>query len=148
MFSILELDSLFSDGHSLTITTLSFSQKIAPAQNERNQSRQTKPKLPEDKKVLFVQNLDRSKISELHNVIIDTSNDLNSVNLDKINNICHHFSEIFSEPAQSCINDNSSSNKKRVKRFGLGHSVKRLGNNTILLNQNTRNTLQLPQNLT
>ena len=47
MFSILELDSLFSDGHSLIITTLSFSQKIAP---ERNQSRKTKPKLPEDKK--------------------------------------------------------------------------------------------------
>ena len=36
MFSILELDSLFSDGHSLITTTLSFSQKIAPARNERN----------------------------------------------------------------------------------------------------------------
>ena len=117
MFSILELDSLFSDGHSLIITTLSFSQKIAP---ERNQSRKTKPKLPEDKKVLFVQNLDRSKISELHNVIIDASNNLNSVNFDKINYICHHFSEIFSESAQSCINDNSSSNQKKGKKVWFG----------------------------
>ena len=50
MFKISELDPLFSDGHSLLLTTLSFSQMLAPCRNKENQKRKTKPKLPEDKK--------------------------------------------------------------------------------------------------
>ena len=69
-----------------------------------------------------------------YNVIIDASNNLNSVNLDKINNICILFSEIFSESAQSCINDNSSSNHKKGKKFWFGIECEKARKNTILLN--------------
>ena len=121
MFKISELDPLFSDGHSLLSTTLSFSQMLAPCRNKENQKRKTKPKLPEDKKLLFVQNIDLSKVTVLHNVIIDACNNLNSVNLDKINNICYHFSEIFSESAHLCINNSSSSSKvKTGKKIWFG----------------------------
>ena len=53
---------------------------------------------------MFVQKFDHSKISDLHNAIIDASNNLNSVKLDKINNTCHNFIERFSKSAESCIN--------------------------------------------
>ena len=121
MFKISELDPLFSDGHSLLSTTLSFSQMLAPCRNKENHKRKTKPKLPEDKKLLFVQNIDLSKVTVLHNVIIDACNNLNSVSLDKINNICYHFSEIFSESAHLCINNSSSSSKvKTGKKIWFG----------------------------
>ena len=84
MFSILEHDSLFSGGHSLITTTLSFSKELAPTKNKKNKSRKYRPKLPASKTALFVQNLDYLNISELKDNIMDASNNSNSINLDKI----------------------------------------------------------------
>ena len=52
---MLELDSVFSDGHSLITITLILSQKLAPSKTEQSISVK-KQKLPKDKKILFVQN--------------------------------------------------------------------------------------------
>ena len=57
MFNILELESLFSDGHSLITTTLNFSQRLATSKIKKTRSSKRKPKLHEDKKILFIQNL-------------------------------------------------------------------------------------------
>ena len=120
MFNILELDSLFSDGHSLITTTLNFSQKLAPCITKKTRNSKRKPKLPEDKKMLFIQNLNYLKIAQLHDNIVNASNNLNSVNPDKVNDICHQFSDIFSESAQSFSHESSNSNYKKGKKVWFG----------------------------
>ena len=120
MLNILELDSLFSDGHSLITTTLNFSQKLAPCKSKKTRNSKRKPKLPEDKKILFIQNLNYLKIAQLHDNIVNAINNLSSVNSDKVNDICHQFSDIFSGSAQSFSHDSSNSNYKKGKKVWFG----------------------------
>ena len=124
MFSILELDSIFSDGHSLITTTLSFEQKLASTRDTVNHGRR-RPKLPASKQTLFVQSLDHSKISELKEVIVKASKNLNVVNLDKINDICKQFSEIYSTAAKSCNNDDQGPKQKKGKKVWFGKQCER-----------------------
>ena len=125
MFSILEVDSLFSDGHSLITTTLSFSQELAPTKNKRNKNRKKRPKLPASKTALFVQNLDYSKITELNDNIMATSNDLNSINLERINDICHQFSEIYNNSSKLCTSTDSSSDYKKGQKVWFGRQCEK-----------------------
>ena len=125
MFSILELDSIFSDGHSLITTSLSFEQKLASTRDTVNHGRKSRPKLPASKQTLFVQSLDHSKISELKEVIVKASKNLNLVNLDKINDICNQFSEIYSTAAQSCNDDDPGPKQKKGKKVWFGRQCER-----------------------
>ena len=126
MFSILELDSIFSDGHSLITTTLSLEQKLASTRDTVNHGRKSRPKLPVSKQTLFVQSLDHSKISELKEVIVKASKNLNVVNFDKINDICNKFSEIYSTAAQSCNNnDDQGPKQKKGKKVWFGRQCER-----------------------
>ena len=130
MFEILEVDPLFSDGHSLLSTTLCFSQSsILNTKKYPKQNIKGKPKLTEDKKTIFVQNIDRSKLNDLYNFIQDSSKNYNSVNKDNINSMCLKFSEIFHESAQTCIPDKSYPNhtKGKMPWFGkqCAHARKR-----------------------
>lgn len=120
MFSILELDSLFSDGHSLVSTTCQFQQTLAATNKTLKQVKRKKPKLPADKKIAFVQNINQVKIQELDTLILETCENINSVNKEIINSICFKFSEIFTESAQTCINANSVSNYKIGKKAWFG----------------------------
>ena len=61
--------------------------------------------------------------------------------------IIYIFRNIQSQPSYALMIIQAQ-NIKRVKRSGLGYSVKRLENSTILRSQNIPNTLQLQQNLT
>ena len=81
----------------------------------------------------------------LVSAIVNASNNLNSVNSDKVNDICHQFSDIFSESAQSFSHESSNSNYKKGKKSGLENSVKMPGSSTILQKGNIQNILQLPQ---
>ena len=76
MFSILELDSLFSDGHSLITTTLSFSKELAPTKNKKNKSRKKRPKLPASKTAVLFKIWIILKFLTKNN-IKDASNNLN-----------------------------------------------------------------------
>lgn len=121
MFDIIEVDPLFSDGHSLLSTNLCLSQNCIINKNTcLKQNNKRKPKLPEDKKAAFVQNINHSKVNDLHDFIQDSSKNSNLVNKDKINSMCLKFSEIFHESARSCIPDKSYSNHIKGKKPWFG----------------------------
>ncbi|MCG8113215.1 MAG: reverse transcriptase domain-containing protein [Candidatus Thiodiazotropha taylori] len=111
-FNVLELDALFSDGHSLIFTNLGFGNELKTKDKvlERNKTR--KPKLPEGKKTRFVENLNRNKMQCLHNEIIHAKEYSSNVDKKTVNNICAQFSEIFNDSAKSCNNNNNGSHAK------------------------------------
>ena len=121
----LNLILFFSDGHSLITTSLSFEQKLTSTRDTVNHGRKSRPKLPASKQTLFVQSLDHSKISELKEVIVKASKNLNLVNVDKINDICHQSSDIYSTAAQSCNNDDPGPKQKKGKQVWFGRQCER-----------------------
>ena len=105
MFTISDLDALFSDGHALISTTLQLQQTSAIENKTLKQAIKRRSKLPENRKFAFVENLNRSKIQELSSLINETSVNQVLICKTKINSICLQFSEIFSESAKLSICD-------------------------------------------
>ena len=131
MFTVSELDALFSDGHALISTTLQLQQTSAIENKTLKQVIKKRPKLPENRKLAFVENLNRSKIQELSSLINETSVNQALVCKAKINSICLQFSEIFSESAKLSINDNPKGDCKMGKKVWFGPSVKMHANSII-----------------
>ena len=90
-----------------------------------NKSRKRRPKLPASKTALYEQILDYLKLSELEDAITSANNNTNSISVDKINEICHQFSDIFSNAAQLCIKNDSNSNPYKGKKVWIGRECQK-----------------------
>ena len=64
-FRVLELDALFSDGHSLISTSLCFKNDLKVKKSVPINTKAQKPRLPEEKRTKFIENLNRIKIQSL-----------------------------------------------------------------------------------
>ena len=64
-FSVLELGSLFSDGYALISTNLSFENDFKVKNRVPKNTKSQKPRLPEEKRLNFVENLNRIKMQGL-----------------------------------------------------------------------------------
>ena len=60
-FRVLELDALFFDGHSLISTSFCFKNDQESKEKCTNKYQSTKPRLPEEKRTNFIENLNRIK---------------------------------------------------------------------------------------
>ena len=107
---VIELDALFSDGHSLISTSLCFKTVLKVKKSEPINTKARKPRLPEEKRTNFIENLNRIKIQSLLANITKTSQTTDSLSKEKVNTLCNKFSEIFKETSNSCNNYNKGSN--------------------------------------
>ena len=82
-----------------------------------------KPRLPEEKRTNFIENLNRIKIQSLLENITQTSQTTDSLSKEKVNALCNKFSEFFNESANSCNNYNNGSNaaNNNKKKTCFGH---------------------------
>ena len=64
-FRVLELDTLLSDGHSLISTSLCFKNDLKVKKSVPINTKARKPRLPEEKRTNFIENLNRIKIQSL-----------------------------------------------------------------------------------
>ena len=94
MFTLSDLDALFSDGHALISTTLQLQQTSTIENKTLKPAIKRRPKLPENRKFAFVENLNRSKIQELSSLINETSVNQALICKTKINSIFLVFRNI------------------------------------------------------
>ena len=64
-FRVLELDALFSDSHSLIATSLCFKNDLKVKRSVPVNIKAGKPRLPEEKRTNFIENLNRIKIQSI-----------------------------------------------------------------------------------
>ena len=121
-FRVLELDALFSDGHSLISTSLCFKNDLKVKKSVPINTKARKPRLPEEKRTNFIENLNRIKIQSILANITQTSQTTDSLSKEKVNALCNTFSEIFNESANSCNNYNNGRNtSNNNKKPWFGH---------------------------
>ena len=72
-FRVLELDALFSDGHSLISTSLCFKSDLKVKKSVPINTKARKSRLPEKKGTNFIENLNRIKMQSLLANITQTS---------------------------------------------------------------------------
>ena len=108
-FRVLELGALFSDGHSLISTSLCFKNDLKVKKSVPINTKALNPRLPEEKRTNFIENLNCIKIQSLLANITQTSQTTDSLIKEKVNALCNKFSEIFNESANSCNNYNNGS---------------------------------------
>ena len=82
--------------------------------------RKPKPKLPADKKLIFAQNINLTKVHDLTVHLAQINENIPSVNKENINDLCSKFFEIFKESADSCINENNNIMYKKGKKPWFG----------------------------
>ncbi|MEW8544510.1 MAG: hypothetical protein AB2693_13350, partial [Candidatus Thiodiazotropha sp.] len=100
-FCITELDTLYTDNHSLLTTTLKFKdigknsqiQKVSIQDNKR-------PKWDENKLNDFIQNIDTNKLSRVNISLENAHRNVDDVDTDCIDNICTQISNMFTESAE------------------------------------------------
>ena len=81
-----------------------------------------KPRLPEEKRANFIENLNRIKIQSLLSNITQTSQTTDSLSKEKVNALCDKLCEFFNESANSCNNYNNGSNTaNNNKKPWFGH---------------------------
>ena len=97
-FCIIELDPIFTDGHSLICTEFNFNnnttQHDKPTSTKPN-STKNKPKWKQNLKAKFTENLDAMKINDMLITLRNLENNLDSVNELTINHLCKGISDIF-----------------------------------------------------
>ena len=116
---VLELDTLFSDGHSLISTNLSFGNDFKVKNRVPSNTKTRKPRLPEEKRLNVVENLNCIKMQCLLTDIIQARQVSDSVSKEEVNTFCSQFSEIFNESTElnSCSNkNNTSTTTKNVQK--------------------------------
>ena len=69
-FSVLELDSLFSDGHALISSNLSFEKGFKVKNRVPKNTKTRKPRLPEEKRLNSVENFNHIKMQCLSTDIV------------------------------------------------------------------------------
>ena len=87
-FRVLELDAFFSDGHSLISTSLCFKNDLKVKKSVPINNKARKPRLPEEKRTNFIENLNRIKIQSLLANITQTSQTTDSLSKEKVNALC------------------------------------------------------------
>ena len=97
-FYVQELDPIYSDGHSLICTTLQFkcipSPQRVPLVNHKTNKM---PKWKAEKSQQFINNLNKTKINDLHKYLQYMELNLNSVTKESVTDTCHKIADIFTE---------------------------------------------------
>ena len=96
-FEITELDSLFSDGHSLLQSMLKFKKLERTTQTQPHRIVNHQPKWQENKKAEFILNLDDDKINQMQTQLQQAQNNLAYINKDIMNEFCTNISDIFTQ---------------------------------------------------
>ena len=94
----------------LISTSLCFKNDLKVKKSVPINTKSRKPRLPEEKRTHFIENLNRTEMQSLLANITQTSQTTDSLSKEKINTLCNKFSEIFNESANSCNNYNNGSN--------------------------------------
>ncbi|MCU7800877.1 MAG: reverse transcriptase family protein [gamma proteobacterium symbiont of Lucinoma myriamae] len=126
-FHIYDVDSLFSDGHSLLETELNFNCSLRNESNSKYKQKQSKPTWKPEKKIDFVNNLDRNKLQDLHNFMSNKNSNLNSISKNDINSVCDTISDIFNASANVSITVNTNSDssfRHKTDRPWYGHQCR------------------------
>ena len=99
-FNIHGLDCLFSDRHSFLSTYLNL--KISDNNNKNNTQTKVKsiPKWNEERKSVFLLNINQNKIREINNQLHNLHQTKN-VNKDDINQICTEIGSLFTTAAEA-----------------------------------------------
>lgn len=123
-FEIAELDSIYTDNHSLLTTTLKFDRIKPKAKLTKNNTLQKRPKWQENKKTEFICNLNSKKIDEVHLYLQHARENIANINKENINNICLKISEIFTESAENSFTKSdtysySDTNYHQKRWFGF-----------------------------
>ena len=105
-FEICELDPLFTDGHSLLITTLRFPDVQPKINQQKHKNVKKRPKWQDDKRNDFTLNIDVSKIGHLRTQLQQMQHRATSINKDNLNEICSSIANVFSDSANQSFRSN------------------------------------------
>ena len=120
-FEVTELDSLFSDGHSLLRSTLKFQNiKRIPQTPSQNITNKNQPKWKDTKKTEFILNLDDDKISLMQTQLQQAQINIAEMNKEKMNEFCTKISEIFKESRTKTFKGNFNYDKKSDDKRWFG----------------------------
>ena len=112
-FIILELDCLFSDGHSLLTTYLNLKASDDRKKIKTSKNTKSNPKWNESEKQTFLLNIDKNKIQAINNRLCDLHQS-NNVNTDDINKICTDIGSIFVSAAEATSGKSKSTSHKHI----------------------------------
>ena len=112
-FNILELDCLFSDGHSLLTTYLNLKASDDRKKIKTSKNTKSNPKWNESEKQTFLLNIDKNKIQAINNRLCDLHQS-NNVNTDDINKICTDIGSIFVSAAEATSGKSKSTSHKHI----------------------------------
>ena len=112
-FNILELDCLFSDGHSLLTTYLNLKASDDRKKIKTSKNTKSNPKWNESEKQTFLLNIDKNKIQAINNRLCDLHQS-NNVNTDDINKICADIGSIFVSAAEATSGKSKSTSNKHI----------------------------------
>ena len=84
-FSVLKLDVLFSDDHALISTSLCFKNDSKVKKSVHKNTKPQKPKLPEEKRIHFIQKLNAIKVQCLLAYITHVSQTSDSISKQNVN---------------------------------------------------------------
>ena len=137
-FEIIDLDQIFSDGHSLLHFQISGRQTMS-VQNKR-QNKTIHAKMWDENKISdFCENLDQSKISNLMIDVQSKLNDVESVVKNDINDFVERISDIFQKAAQNTF-------KKKTYNTGQKQNDKKWFGNKCRIARNEYNMAKTRQN--
>ncbi|MCW4343918.1 MAG: reverse transcriptase family protein [Candidatus Thiodiazotropha endolucinida] len=120
-FCVSELDTLFSDGHTLLTTKFKFQgRQLYATENQSKAKTNKQPRWQEGKAANFSANIDTNKLHELHKHIQEACNTKNQLKTEHINAFCNQISNLFVEaadksfscPSQNGLKHNQSYQKK------------------------------------
>ena len=119
-FEITELDSLFTDGHSLLQSMLKFKKLERATQSQPHRIINHQPRWHENKKAEFILNLDDDKINQMQTHLQQAQNNLAYINKDTMNEFCINISDIFRQSKAKAFQSTSyhSENTNDKRWFG------------------------------
>ena len=147
-FEICELDPLFTDGHSLLITTLRFPDVQPKINQQKHENVKKQPKWQDDKRNVFALNIDESKIGDLRTQLQQMQHRATSINKDNLNEICSSIANVFqTQQTKASVAILRQLSQKAVNPIiaGLGHSANLRGESTTLPAELTIITLAYQQ---
>ena len=99
-FEVVELDTLYTDGHSLSCTILNFRNVLKLLKCKLTKKKSSRPKWKEEKKKAdFIINLGSQTISDIKASIDQARQNIDAVNQNTIDNVCIQITDLFSKSA-------------------------------------------------
>ena len=105
-FNVIDLDPIFSDGHSLICTTFCFKHFVPVCYIEPTDINQapSRPKWKPENKHQFLNSLDKNKINDLYHKLQESERNLNNVTKQTVTDMCNIIPNIFVDANNSIHN--------------------------------------------